>query len=293
MTGLSFADVMQLAIIGLAQGSLYSLIAIGLVLIYKATEQINFAQGEFMMLGAFFGFQFIVLSGIPFWLGFLLAIAVLGAIGYTYDALVIRRLTGQPVFVIFILTLATGIVLRALAGMYWGFDSFSLPSMMPGTIDLSGVIIGWDHVIAILAAALLSLALFLFFRFSRVGIAMQALSLNQLAAFYMGMPVKRLTSSIWALAAMFGALAGLLLGPIALVSTQMGFIGFKAFAGAIVGGFGSIPGAVLGCLLIGVAEPFFDTAFPTLKGVGAYVIMFAVLLIRPQGLLSQMHAKKV
>ena len=80
---------------------------------------------------------------------------------------------------------------------------------------------------------------------------------------------------------------------IALVSTQMGFIGFKAFAGAIVGGFGSIPGAVLGCLLIGVAEPFFDTAFPTLKGVGAYVIMFAVLLIRPQGLLSQMHAKKV
>ena len=165
MTGLSFADVMQLAIIGLAQGSLYSLIAIGLVLIYKATEQINFAQGEFMMLGAFFGFQFIVLSGMPFWLGFLLAIAVLGAIGYTYDALVIRRLTGQPVFVIFILTLATGIVLRALAGMYWGFDSFSLPSMMPGTIDLSGVIIGWDHVIAILAAALLSLALFLFFRF--------------------------------------------------------------------------------------------------------------------------------
>ncbi len=293
MTGLSIEDVMQLAIIGLAQGSLYSLIAIGLVLIYKATEQINFAQGEFMMLGAFFGYQFIVLSGLPYWLGFILAIVVLGGIGYAYDSLVIRRLTGQPVFVVFILTLATGIMLRALAGIYWGFDSFSLPSMVPGTMDLGGVIIGWDHVIAILAATLLSGVLYVFFRFTRIGIAMQALSLNQLGAFYMGMPVKRLTSSIWALAAMFGALAGLLLGPIALVSTQMGFIGFKAFAGAIVGGFGSIPGAVLGCLLIGVAEPFFDIAFPTLKGVGAYVIMFTVLLVRPQGLLIQMYTKKV
>ena len=293
MTGLSLIDVLQLAIVGLAQGSLYSLIAIGLVLIYKATEQINFAQGEFMMLGAFFGFQFIVLTGLPFWLGFILTIAVLGVVGYSYDALVIRRLTGQPAFVVFILTLATGIVLRALAGMYWGFDSFSLPSIVPGTTEMGGAVLGWDHAIAILFAALLSAALYLFFRFTRVGIAMQALSLNQLAAFYMGMPVKRLTSSIWALAAMFGALAGLLLGPIELVSTQMGFIGFKAFAGAIVGGFGSIPGAVLGCLLIGVAEPFFDTLFPTLKGVGAYVIMFIVLLIRPQGLLSQVYAKKV
>jgi branched-chain amino acid transport system permease protein len=109
----------------------------------------------------------------------------------------------------------------------------------------------------------------------------------------MGIPVKRLTSSIWAMSAIFGAIAGLLLGPVTLVSTQMGFVGFKAFAGAIVGGFGSIPGAVLGCLLIGVTEPFFDIMFPTFKGIGAYLIMFVVLLIRPEGLLAQIYAKKV
>jgi branched-chain amino acid transport system permease protein len=293
MIDLSAADVLQLTLVGLAQGCLYSLIAIGLVLVYKATEQINFAQGELMMLGAFFGFQFIELMGLPYWLGFLLSLAVLGMIGYLTDVFIVRRLTGQPVFTVFILTLAAGIVLRAIAGMIWGFDSFSLQSVMEGTTHIGPAVVGWDHIAAIASTLVLTGALFVFFRFSRIGIAMQALSLNQLAAFYMGIPVKRLTSSIWALAAIFGAFAGLLLGPITLVSTQMGLLGFKAFAGAIVGGFGSIPGAVLGCVLIGVAEPFFDVFAPNLKGIGAYVIMFAVLMVRPHGLLPQIHAKKV
>ena len=122
MTGLSFADAIQLLLVGLSQGCLYSLIAIGLVLVYKATEQVNFAQGEFMMLGAFVGYQFIVLWGLPYWLGALLTLVFMGGFGYGVDALVVRRLTGQPVFVIFILTLATGIVLRALAGMEGRFE---------------------------------------------------------------------------------------------------------------------------------------------------------------------------
>ena len=278
MTALSFADAMQLFVVGLSQGCLYSLIAIGLVLVYKATEQVNFAQGEFMMLGAFVGYQFIVF---------------MGAFGYGVEALVVRRLTGQPVFTVFILTLALGIALRAVAGIIWGFGNYSLPAPVDGNLTLGPVIISWTSVLSIVVTAVVASALYLFFRYARQGVAMQALSLNQLAAFYMGIPVKRLTSSIWAMSAIFGGIAGLLLGPMTLVSTQMGFIGFKAFAGAIVGGFGSIPGAVIGCLLIGVTEPFFDIMFPTLKGIGAYLIMFLVLLIRPQGLLAQIYAKKV
>lgn len=289
MAGLSGADVLQLIMMGLAQGCLYSLIAIGLVLIYKATEMVNFAHGELIMLGAFFGFQFIVLWGLPYWVGFLLTLAALGVIGFVMEAAIVRRLIGQPVFVVFILTLSIGIVLRSVAGMVWGYGNYSLPAPVQGKV---GVVDG-VYVFAILTTALAGAALYAFFRYSRVGVAMQALSLNQLAAFYLGIPVKRLTSAIWALAAIFGAIAGLLLAPLTLVSTQMGFIGFKAFAGAIVGGFGSIPGAVLGCILIGVTEPFFDIMFPTVKGIGAYVIMFIVLLIRPEGLISQLHAKKV
>lgn len=293
MTALSFADAMQLFVVGLSQGCLYSLIAIGLVLVYKATEQVNFAQGEFMMLGAFVGYQFIVLMGMPYWLGAMFTLAFMGAFGYGVEALVVRRLTGQPVFTVFILTLALGIALRAVAGIIWGFGNYSLPAPVDGNLTLGPVIISWASVLSIVVTAVVASALYLFFRYARQGVAMQALSLNQLAAFYMGIPVKRLTSSIWAMSAIFGGIAGLLLGPMTLVSTQMGFIGFKAFAGAIVGGFGSIPGAVIGCLLIGVTEPFFDIMFPTLKGIGAYLIMFLVLLIRPQGLLAQIYAKKV
>lgn len=289
MAGLSGADVLQLIMMGLAQGCLYSLIAIGLVLIYKATEMVNFAHGELIMLGAFIGYQFIVLWGLPYWVGFVLTLAVLGVVGFVLEAGVVRRLIGQPVFVVFILTLSIGIVLRSVAGMVWGFGNYSLPAPVHGTVG----IVDSAYVFAILTTVLAGAALYVFFRYSRIGVAMQALSLNQLAAFYLGIPVKRLTSAIWALAAVFGAIAGLLLAPLTLVSTQMGFIGFKAFAGAIVGGFGSIPGAVLGCILIGVTEPFFDIMFPTVKGIGAYVIMFIVLLIRPQGLISQLHAKKV
>ena len=293
MMALSLSDAIQLLLVGLSQGCLYSLIAIGLVLVYKATEQVNFAQGEFMMLGAFVGYQFIVLMGMPYWLGVLLTLIFMGSFGYGIDALVVRRLTGQPVFTVFILTLALGITLRAVAGIIWGFGNYTLPAPIEGNLTLGQVIISWSNLLAILVTAVVASALYAFFRYTNQGIAMQALSLNQLAAFYMGIPVKRLTSSIWAMSAIFGAIAGLLLAPISLVTTQMGFIGFKAFAGAIVGGFGSIPGAVLGCMLIGVAEPFFDIMFPTLKGIGAFLIMFLVLLIRPEGLLAQIYAKKV
>jgi len=223
----------------------------------------------------------------------MLTLVFMGAFGYGVEALVVRRLTGQPVFTVFILTLALGIALRAVAGIIWGFGNYSLPAPVDGNLTLGPVIISWTSVLSIVVTAVVASALYLFFRYARQGVAMQALSLNQLAAFYMGIPVKRLTSSIWAMSAIFGGIAGLLLGPMTLVSTQMGFIGFKAFAGAIVGGFGSIPGAVIGCLLIGVTEPFFDIMFPTLKGIGAYLIMFLVLLIRPQGLLAQIYAKKV
>ncbi len=158
----------------------------------------------------------------------------------------------------------------------------------PGPVE-----IGTDRVAIILATVLLVGALYLFFGRTRVGVAMQASSQNQLAAYYMGIPVKRLVSFTWAIGAMIAAAAGALLAPVTQVDTTIGLLGIKALAGAIVGGFGSIPGALLGCVLIGVIEPFADYYLPGIKGVSAYVVMLVVLFIRPQGLIVQTYQKKV
>jgi branched-chain amino acid transport system permease protein len=148
-------------------------------------------------------------------------------------------------------------------------------------------------VAIVFATAILCTALYLFFAKTRYGVAMQAAAQNQLAAYYMGIPVKRLVSVTWAIGAMIAATAGALLAPVTQVDTTIGFLGIKALAGAIVGGFGSIPGALLGCLLIGIIEPFADYYLPAIKGVSAYVVMLLVLFVRPEGLIVQTFRKKV
>lgn len=287
-------DIIHLAVTGLAQGCAYGLIALGFVLIYKATEVVNFAHGEFMMLGAFAVLAWSEFLGGSFWPAFVLGCLSIGVVGYLIDAQIMRRIIGQSSASIFIMTVAFGFIFRSLAGMIWGWKTLFLSTPFGGKIHIAdGLSIGVDRVAIIVATVLLCGVLYLFFSRTRYGIAMQAASQNQLAAYYMGIPVKRLVSITWAIGAMIAAAAGALLAPITMVDTTIGFLGIKALAGAIVGGFGSIPGALLGCLLIGIVEPFADYFVPEIKGVSAYIVMLVVLFIRPQGLISQTFEKKV
>ena len=288
-------EVLQLLVSGVSQGCVYGLIALGFVLIYKATEMVNFAQGEIMMLGAFVAFTFTNLLGWPFWMAVIMTLLVMAAFGALTERLILRPMIGEPPFSVLMLTIGMGYVLRAGAGAIWGNEPRTLTTPYSGGIvDLGGVIIGYENIVIIVGTAVLCLVLFLFFRYSRVGIAMQATSQNQLAAYYMGIPVKRIYSLVWALSAGIAATAGILVAPVALVDPLMGFIGIKAFAAAIVGGFGSLPGAILGGIIIGVVEQFAALYLPPgFSETSAYVILLVMLLVRPEGLFATMLQKKV
>jgi len=286
-------DIIRLSFIGVSQGCAYGLIALGFVLIYKATEVVNFAHGDIMMFGGFAVLTFSEGLGLGFWPGLFCACIAMGAAGYLIDATIMRRIIGESQASVFILTIAFGFILRAAAGMIWGWNPSSLDTPFDTETTVVGVAIGMERLAIIATTAVLCTALYLFFGRSRLGIAMQASSQNQLAAYYMGIPVRRVVSLVWAIAAVVATIAGAIMAPVTQLETNVGFIGIKALAGAIVGGFGSIPGTLLGCMLIGVIEPFADYFFPAIKGVSAYIVMLVVLFVRPEGLITQTYRKKV
>lgn len=291
-------DILQLLISGIANGCIYGLLALGFVLIYKASEAVNFAQGDMMMLGAFLGISFINASeaNLPFLLGITLAAMVMGAFGYLLDRLVLRGIFGQPQFAMIILTIALGFLMRFAAGLFWGHNPISLETPFSGQmLSLGQLTIAYVDVIIIIATVALTSALFFFFAHTRLGIAMQASSQNQMAAYYMGIPVKRINGIVWALSGVVAAIAGVLFAAKGAVEPSVGLLfGIKAFAAAVIGGLGSLPGALAGGLLVGIIEPFASRYLPMGMGqIAPYVLMLMVLILRPGGIFAQIKQKKV
>ncbi len=290
-------QVLQLVISGIAQGCIYGLIALGFVLIYKATETVSFAQGELMMLGAFLGLVLITMLGAPFWLAVPSTILAMAAFGWLVERAVIRPILGQPAFSIVMLTIGISYVLRGAVTMIpdIGTDTRLLPVPYNDmVVPWGGLVIDIEQMVVIGITALLCLGLFALFRYTKIGIAMQAASQNQLAAYYMGIPVQRLNGLAWALAAAVAAIAGILLAPITFVHANMGLIGLKAFPAAVVGGFGSLPGAIVGGLIIGVVESLSGFFLPEgFKDIAAYVVVLLMLMLRPNGLFGETLRKKV
>lgn len=288
---------LQLVISGVAQGCIYGLIALGFVLIYKATETVSFAQGELMMLGAFLGLALMTVMGLPFWLSVLASVVAMGLFGVFAERLVIRPILGQPAFSIVMLTFGIGYVARGLITMIpaIGTETHTLPVPYKDQVwKLGELVLNVEQLVVIAVTVVLCAALFALFRFSKVGIAMQASSQNQLAAYYMGIPVQRLNGLVWGLAAGVAAVAGLLLAPITFIHANMGFIGLKAFPAAVVGGFGSLPGAIVGGLIIGIVEALSGFYLPEgFKDIAAYVVVLLMLMLKPNGLFGETMRKKV
>lgn len=233
-------DILQLLVSGIANGCIYGLLALGFVLIYKASEAVNFAQGDMMMLGAFLGITFINASyaDLPFLIGITLAALILGLFGYLLDRFVLRAIFGQPQFAMVILTIALGFLMRFFAGVIWGHDPTSLETPFVGKVWMLGeLMIPVVDALIILTTVALTTVLYFFFARTRLGVAMQASSQNQMAAYYMGIPVKRINAIVWALSGVVAAIAGVLFAAKGAVEPSVGLLfGIKAFAAAVIGG---------------------------------------------------------
>ncbi len=288
-------DFIQQLVGGVALGCVYGLIALGFVLIYKATEVVNFAQGDLMMLGGFFAFTFITSLGLNYWVGFALAILAMAIFGALVERIIVRPILGFPQFSIVMATIGLGFFLRSVAGMIWGTDDLQIATPFSnGVLHVGDLVLAYDKLSIIVATILLCGVLWLYFTKTRLGVAMQATSQNMLGAYYMGIPVKRVFSLIWAISAEVAGFAGVLLAPIAFIHTNIGYLGLKAFPAAVLGGFGSIPGALVGGIVIGIVETLSGFYLPQgFKDVAAYIVLLAVLMLKPEGLFGLRARKKV
>jgi branched-chain amino acid transport system permease protein len=291
------ADFLQQLITGAAVGCVYALIALGFVLVYKATDVVSLAHGDLMMVGAFLGFTAIMQWHLPFWIGAIFAMTAMGVIGVGIDRLVIRPMVGQPIAALITATLGISMALRGTAILVpgWGTEPHKVTSPFSGVaLHFGPIIIGADSLLVIVATLVLMGLLFCFFRFTRLGIAMRATAQNPRAATYVGVSVRNMHSLIWGLSAVVAACACVLLAPMLFVDVNMGYFGLKVLPAAVIGGLGSLPGAVAGGLIIGIVEAMAGFYLPEgAKDVAAYATVLIVLFVMPEGLFGQRELKKV
>jgi branched-chain amino acid transport system permease protein len=290
------AVALQLVVSGLALGCIYALLALALVIINKATDVVNFAQGEMAMLGTFGALSALSATGLPLW-AVLVAAFPLGALfGLAVERVAMRPLAAAPPINALIATIGLFLVFHHLAGWIWGYDPYRFPSLFPPEpVTLGGARISQTSL-GMLAVALAVMGLlYLFFEHTRLGIGMRAASMNRRAAQLMGVNVGRVSMTAWALAGGVSLVAGILIAPLTFLDFEMMVIVLlKAFAGAILGGFNSLPGAVVGCLAIGVVENLFGAYVSTaFKDAFAFGIIVLVLMFRPAGLFTRLAGRKV
>ena len=296
-------DFLQLLVAGVAIGALYALVALGFVIIYKATGVINFAQGALVMLGAYFCYGFADQLGLPFLVSVVLAMIACGVVGVLVELLVLRRVVGQPVFAVIMITIGLSIAIQQL--VIWKWTGNQLNFGDPWGLDVWQIgdgVIAVVYVVRVGVAAALVAAFFLFFRFSRTGVAMRATASDQEAALAQGISARRVFGVSWAVAAAIGALAGVLLASGGRgIDPGLSIVALLAFPAIILGGLDSPAGAVVGGIIIGVVETMtagYGEHLPEWVGhnfnrVTPYVVLVAILLVRPYGLFGTKEVTRV
>lgn len=287
----------QLIVSGLAVGACYALLALAMVIIYKTSEVLNFAQGEMAMISTFVAFTILDSYHLPFQWAVLLTFLFAILLGIFFEVVFLRQAKDPTILGLIIITLGFEMILMGFAGWKWGPDqrSFPFPISSIETYNFEGLIISKINFWTIVVSLILMFILFLFFRYTKLGTAMRATQQNPLAARVMGIRTKRILSFTWALSSMIGAVAGILIASLGVLDPPMMMDPLlKGFAAGVLGGMKSLPGTAIGGAILGIIENLFggyvSLAF---KSVVAFAVIVLMLCIKPSGLLARHYVKKV
>lgn len=281
-------NIVQYLLSGLTIGSIYALIALGFNIIYNTTGIINFAQGEFMMLGGMFMVAFINIFHLPIFAGALLSITLVIIIGFLIERIAIRPVKDASVVSLIITTIGISIFIKACTA-FVSKDSFTYPPFPgPDNIRIFNASLSVQSLWIMGVACLIMVGLSLFFRFTLLGKAMRACSINREAAHIVGIDVNRMSFLSFGLSALMGAVAGVMITPTTQVSWNRGTeLGLKGFCAVILGGLGSGPGAVLGGICLGILETVGNIVLSGYKDAIAFSIMLIIICVRPRGLIGR------
>ena len=281
---------------GVAVGSFYALMGLGMVMIYKASEVPNFVQGEMALLPVFLAYMLLETYGLPWFVAFPVTLLFALLLGCFLEFAILRRAKEPNILGLLIITIGMEMILLGLVSWKFGADQRSMPFPIStyDSIAIGDLYISTLEMLTLVVALIIMLVLFLFFRFSKHGVAMKASQQNENAAKLMGIKVHRIRMVTWGISSLVGCVAGLLIAPILVEPYMMWDFMLKGFAGAVIGGMTSLPGAVLGAYIVGIVENLFGGYVSIeFKSVVAFVIIVLVLCVKPSGLFARHYVKKV
>jgi len=292
---------LQLVITGFGLGMVYALIAIGFVIILKCSKAFNIAQGQFVMIGGYLGFTFLVTFNLPVWASILAAIAVAVVMGGLIERLTLRPLVGQSVLAIIMMTIALGTILEGVATLVWGGEYKAYHGALPTiTLKVGEFSIPPETLIGIIVSILVVVALMALFRYAKIGLAMRATAEDEQVVQSAGIKVTSIYTISWMIACVVGVVSGIILGGVSGVMVSMSEVGMKALAVVLLGGIDSIGGAILAGIIIGVLENvaagYLDPLLPSgggLANVFPFIIIIIVLIFKPHGLFGLKRIERI
>jgi branched-chain amino acid transport system permease protein len=285
----------QVIVSGLVNGSLYSLVALGIVMMFKAMDVINFAQGDIVMVGAYAGLVFSTTLKLPYPIVFFLAIGTAMVLGKLMDVFAYRRLIKQPPINMLMATIAIGLTLKGLVRLIWTSDDQPFPKIF-GTkpLDIAGISISPQHLLIAAVSIALMVFLFVLMQYTQTGRAMRAVAQNKEVAPLVGISLRKVYGLAWIVGSALAGATGILIAPISLVYPDMGIILVKAIATAVIGGLGSFAGAVIGGLSLGIIENIMGFYVSSIfMEVVPFLVMIGVLVFKPRGIFGKYEVKKV